>query len=239
MSIPLEIALPGNGTLALVGSGEYLPGMQPVDQFLMSSLQVPAHVICLPTAAGTEGPARLKYWNDLAGSYFAKIGVASIQSLEITNRSGASDAELIRPIKRANFVYLSGGKPAHLYESLHGTRAWQAIEDVLKRGGVLAGCSAGAMIFGGSIPDLKLSSSFTHPGFDYLPGVFIVPHYDEIPMIIKTGINKLAKKMIMVGIDGYTALVCTESGCQVIGKGAVTIIKNKQTQKYYQETAGA
>lgn len=235
MKVPLEINLPPTGTLALIGSGEYLPGMQPVDQFLLSCLPVPAHVVCLPTAAGTEGTSRLKYWHDLAFNHFSKMGVASIQSLEIFDRTRAGQSELIRPIKRSNFIYLSGGKPTHLYESLNGTPAWEAIQGVLKRGGILAGCSAGAMIFGEKIPDLRMASSFTHPGFGFLPGVFIVPHFDEIPAIIKLGISRLSKKMTMVGIDGYTALVCKNTGCMVIGRGAVTVIKDNHTHQYFQE----
>ncbi len=41
--------------LALVGSGEYLPSMEAVDRFLLGQLNTEAHVVCLPTAAGTEG----------------------------------------------------------------------------------------------------------------------------------------------------------------------------------------
>lgn len=236
MNVPIEINLPGSGTLALVGSGEYLPGMQPVDQFLLNCLPVPAHVVCLPTAAGTEGSSRLKYWHDLAIDHFTKMGVASIQSLDIIDRTSAGQAELVRPIKRSNFLYLSGGKPTHLFESLNGTSAWEAIQGILKRGGILAGCSAGAMIFGEKIPDLRMASSFTHPGFGFIPDVFIVPHFDEIPAIIRLGISRLAKKMTMVGIDGYTALICKNTGCMVIGRGAVTIIKDNQTHKYFQES---
>lgn len=234
MTVPLETVLPGNGTLALVGSGEYLPGMKPVDQFLLNCLQVPAHVTCLPTAAGTEGNDRLKYWSNLGESHFLDMGVASVQSLSIIDRKSANDAELTRPLKRSNFIYLSGGKPSYLYKSIQGTETWQAIVGVLRNGGVVAGCSAGAMIFGESIPDLKLSSRFTHSGFGFLPGVFIVPHYDEIPAIIKIGISRLAKKMTMVGIDGYTALVCKQSGCTVVGKGAVTVIKDDRSQEFFQ-----
>ncbi len=45
--------------LALVGSGEYLPPMEAVDRFLLGWLKCEAQVICLPTAAGTEGPERI------------------------------------------------------------------------------------------------------------------------------------------------------------------------------------
>ena len=45
--------------LALVGSGEYLPRMEPVDRRLLASLPDAPRVVCLPTAAGTEGSKRI------------------------------------------------------------------------------------------------------------------------------------------------------------------------------------
>ena len=49
--------------LALVGSGEYLPAMGPVDRDLIGRLQETLPVVCLPTAAGQEGPERINYWS--------------------------------------------------------------------------------------------------------------------------------------------------------------------------------
>ena len=45
-----------NGLIALVGAGEYLPVMEDVDRYLLSSVnsKMP-RVVCLPTAAGQEG----------------------------------------------------------------------------------------------------------------------------------------------------------------------------------------
>ena len=47
--------------LALVGSGEYLPAMAPVDRNLLARLDETPRVVCLPTAAGTKGPERIDY----------------------------------------------------------------------------------------------------------------------------------------------------------------------------------
>lgn len=56
------------GTLALVGAGEYLPGVEAIDRFLLSRLPAPRRVVCLPTAAGAEAAERLRYWADLGTS---------------------------------------------------------------------------------------------------------------------------------------------------------------------------
>jgi hypothetical protein len=51
--------------LALVGSGEYLPPIEPVDRQLINRLPAPVRVVCLPTAVGTEGDERIDYWSRL------------------------------------------------------------------------------------------------------------------------------------------------------------------------------
>ncbi len=135
------------GTLALVGSGEYLPLMEPVDRLLLARLAGEARVVCLPTAAGTEGAERIRYWSDLGVAHFAGLG-ARAEAVGVIDRESAHDASCVARIESANFVYLSGGKPQYLYDTLVGSPTWAAIMRVLEGGGVVAGCSAGAMICG-------------------------------------------------------------------------------------------
>lgn len=210
------------GTLALVGSGEYLPGMDPVDRALLSRLSEPARVVCLPTAAGTEGKARIDYWSDLGVGHFRQLG-AQVEAVEVIDRASAQDVTLAERIGAANFVYLSGGKPAYLHQVLDGTPAWEAIQGVLERGGVVAGCSAGAMIFGEMIlgfPGFQPRQA----GFNYLPGVVIIPHFDEMPQGVVFGVRQLLPKAVkLVGVEGYTALVKQPDGYAVLGRGGVTV----------------
>src|SRR6185312_7897313 len=44
------------GTVALVGAGEFLPAMDPVDRGLLASIAGPARVVVLPTASAPDGP---------------------------------------------------------------------------------------------------------------------------------------------------------------------------------------
>ncbi len=97
-------------TIALVGSGEYLPPMQPVDRGLINRLGEPARVVCLPTAAGKEGAERIDYWSRLGVEHFTRLG-AQVESLPVIDRQSAGDTHLAERVARANFVYLSGGSP--------------------------------------------------------------------------------------------------------------------------------
>jgi cyanophycinase len=205
--------------LALVGSGEYLPPMEPVDRYLLGLLKSEPHVICLPTAAGTEGAERINYWSELGKAHYSRLG-AEVESLPVIDPSSANDPDLAQRIQQANFVYLSGGKPDYLYRTLVNSLVWLAIQEVLENGGILAGCSAGAMIMGEVIPGFP----GWKPAFNLLPGVVIMPHFDELPRAMLSTLQLLVgDKRTLLGIEGNTALVGVEESYQVVGSGGVVV----------------
>ena len=217
--------------LALVGSGEYLPPMEPVDRQLIERLDEAPRVVCLPTAAGQEGEERIAYWSELGVRHFSRLG-AQVVSLPVIDRSGAQEIRWAERILEANFVYLSGGRPDYLHRTLKDTPVWQAILAVHQRGGVVAGCSAGAMIMGARL----LGFPGLQPAFELIPGAVIVPHFDEIPAaFVKTVHFFVARDKTVVGIEGNTALVVGETQREVLGSGGVTIWNHGERARY---TAG-
>jgi len=218
--------------LALVGSGEYLPPMEPVDRILLRRLPAPALVVCLPTAAGTEGPERIGYWERLAVEHFTRLN-SPVQSLPVVDPASANDPALAGAVSEANFVYLSGGHPDYLYRTLAGSLVWKAILSVLEKGGLIAGCSAGAMVLGEAlfgIPPQRRSS-----GFRLLPGAMVIPHYDEIPRWISTLLHYWAGRgLTTVGIEANTALSENDGRMEVLGSGGVTIWNRAGEKRYTQ-----
>lgn len=217
--------------LALIGSGEYLPPIEPVDRFLFDQLPAAPRVVCLPTAAGTEGNERINYWMNLGVQHFSRLGV-SVEALPVIDRGSANDNQLANRILEANFVYLSGGHPDYLHQTLENSLVWKSIEQVLSNGGLLAGCSAGAMIMGERIPAFPLWQR----SFNLLPGAVIAPHFDEIPNYFLSTLRLLAgREKPLVGIEGNTALFVNDTRLVVIGSGSVTIIFRGYKARY---TAG-
>jgi cyanophycinase len=214
--------------LALVGSGEYLPPIEPVDRELIRRLPDPVRVACLPTAAGQEGPERIDYWSNLGVQHFNKLGVLAV-ALPVIDRSSANNPEFAASVSTMNFVYLSGGKPDYLYQTLAGSLVWQAIISVLAKGGLLSGCSAGAMIMGEKFfgfPGWK-------PGFGFFPKITILPHFDEIPAhLLKSARMITSRSMTLVGIEGNTALVEDGGHFEVMGSGGVTVWNRKHKIRY-------
>jgi len=218
----------GNNILALVGSGEYLPPMEAVDRFLFEQLNTDVCVVCLPTAAGTEGAERINYWSELSVTHFLKLG-ARVESLPVIDPPSANDPEFAEKILQANFIYLSGGKPDYLYRTLNGSLVWAAIMEVYKKGGVLAGCSAGAMIMGERFPGFLGMK----PAFGLLPGVVTMPHFDEIPKGMINSLRMLVRgEQTLLGIEGNTALVGGEDGFQVVGSGGVVVWNQRGKKRY-------
>jgi cyanophycinase len=214
--------------IALVGSGEYLPAMEPVDRELISRLKDPPRVVCLPTAAGNEGPERIAYWSRLGVEHFTRLK-ANVETVPVIDRASANDAVLAKTIAGANFVYLSGGKPVYLYETLEGSLAWDAILSVLAGGGLLAGCSAGAMIMGEKFygfPEWKT-------GFNFLPCFTIIPHYGEFPESrIKSIHLSIGEDLTMLCIEGNTILLKSEEQYEVVGIGGVTVWDKSSKTRY-------
>ncbi len=210
-----------NGTLAMVGSGEYLPGMDAVDTLLLEKVGDSPRVVCLPTAAGLEGAATIQRWSRMGVDHFSRLG-AQAEAVEVIDRKSADDPANADKVRAANFVYLSGGDPTHLHKTLDGTKTWEAITSVLEQGGVVAGCSAGAMIWGERIPSWPSIIPW-HNAFNYLPGTVIMPHYDEFGDNWGRLIKPLAGKSTLLGVDGYTALMYHDGQFSAQGSGGVTV----------------
>jgi cyanophycinase len=223
--------------IALIGSGEYLPPMEAVDRELIRRLPSPARVVCLPTAAGTEGPERIGYWTRLGVNYFTRLGV-SVRSLPVIDSAGANDPAFAAAVAEANFVYLSGGHPDYLYRTLNGSLVWKAILSLLDNGGLLAGCSAGAMVIGeglANIPPWRRGS-----GFGLLPGTMVIPHFDEFPQWMSTLLHfSVGRGLTTLGIESKTALFVKDGKMEVLGSGGVTVWERAGKKRYTQGTLPA
>lgn len=220
-----------SGALALVGAGEYLPKMDRVDRWLLDRLPAPARVVCLPTAAGQEGAERVGYWTRLGVEHFTRLG-AQVEALPVIDRDTALRMDYATRIRAAHFVYLSGGRPAYLHQTLIGTPVLTAILSVLDNGGVVAGCSAGAMIWGEQFRTMR-PTPLWQPGFNRAPGALIIPHFDELPeaMLHNTWQSR-PTGLAVLGIDRDTALILADGTALVRGAGGVTVWNSTRQTRY-------
>src|SRR6266699_2980152 len=224
----MSISLPG--TVALIGAGEYLPPIATVDKVLLERVGDTPRVVVLPTAAAPDGPGIPERWAQMGVEHFSQLG-AIVEPVMLLRRADADNSKIVAQIAAANFVYLSGGKPRYLLETLQGTAAWDAIVNVLAAGGVVAGCSAGAMVLGGEVFDFPQVWR-TIPALGLVPGIAVIPHFDELPSVMVGTITRGRRKTTVVGIDGTTALVGSGPQWIVDGRGGVTVFTKNGKQRY-------
>jgi len=226
------------GTLALVGAGEFLDTMDGVDQALLA-MAGGSRVVVLPTASAPDGPGVPERWAKMGIEHFTRLG-AQTDAVMALDRAACGDPALAARVRAANLVYFSGGKPDYLYNTLVDTPVWQAVNDVLARGGVVAGCSAGAMIMGAYVPVFSMRVGVPtinkwQNGFALVPGAIIAPHYNEFPEIFSTLIfGGRPAGTFLIGVDADTALVGSNGRWQALGTRRVTLRRDHMTQRYTQ-----
>ena len=133
------------GWLALHGGGEFQRGSEIGDRRLVVAAGgADARVIVVPAAAAREHP-EMAAQNGV--QWFKQIGAQAAAAMVVDARS-ANDAALVAVIESATLIYLPGGDPVLLVETLRGSPAWQAIVKAHERGVSLGGASAGAMALG-------------------------------------------------------------------------------------------
>lgn len=228
-----------NGLIALLGSGEYLPVMDEVDRYLLVNSGANGRtprVVCLPTAAGQEGDESVERWSRMGRDHFQRLG-ADVRAARVIDRESAADPQWESALEAADLIYFSGGSPMYLLETMKDSRAWAAAQRAWARGAAYAGCSAGAMILGRSVPDIRRMGFASLDGFGILPARYIIPHFDSIPAVWRPFILALRQKLKMdewmLGLDEDTALVGRLGGTwRVMGRQTVSVISKKEVKVY-------
>ena len=86
-------------------------------------------------------------------------------------------------------LYLSGGEPKHLMDSIIKANIFEDIKSFIDNGGIVIGQSAGAMIFCKNYYDTTTNKLLImNNGYDYSKKM-IVPNYDNLPSDLKKQIN--------------------------------------------------
>ncbi|HEY5104269.1 MAG TPA: Type 1 glutamine amidotransferase-like domain-containing protein [Acidimicrobiales bacterium] len=198
----------GPGPIALVGSGEYLPQMAEMEAGLLAGR--PPRYVQLATAAVQDGPSVVEHWHQLGIAQAKRLGVEPV-IVPVNDRADADNPDYANMIAGAGLIYLSGGDPHYLAETLRDTEVWHAIEAAWRRGAALAGCSAGAMALGSWIPSLRHPRKGSTPGLGLLEHLGIIPHFDafaaRIPDLLTRFVLPDESTTTVYGIDEETALV--------------------------------
>ena len=225
------------GTLALVGSGEYLPSMRPLEARLLEGQ--PSKYVQIATAAVPDGEERLGYWHELGATQAASLGVECIIATARTT-ADANDPELAHQVRGAGLIYLSGGHPGFLADTLRGSLLWETIITEWKNGASLAGCSAGAMAMTSWVPSLRHPFEGGVVGLGLLPHLRVIPHFDafyqRMPSIVDRFLHGKDPRVQLIGIDEETAIVGGPESWEVAGLGGAWILGDTRQRLSNTET---
>lgn len=209
---------PAHGWLLLEGGGR-LRGTDIVTRFVALAGGPDRRYVVIPTAiSDTEStPARRTRCESGAAEI---LGVAHVTCLDARDRDEANGDAFVQALRAADAIWIYGGDEGRLVDRYVGTRAADALRDVLAKGGVIGGTSAGAMILADFIPSRATSS-----GFRFLPGTAIAPHYTQRhyeATLARTVAEGHAR--VGLGIDESTAVIVHGGELEVIGEGTVTVL---------------
>jgi len=216
------------GAIALVGSGEYSVQMQELESELLHraiSRGKKNTFIQIPTASSHEGDTSRAKWKRLGQEQSDRIGSECIY-LPIHEREDAFNPDFVDAIEGAGLIYFSGGDPHRVAQIFNGSPLWNEIVAEWKTGTSLAGCSAGAMAFGGTIMGIR--KSHHSEGLGLLTGIEVIPHYDKmlgwLPDRVTAFIANTFSDATLLGIDENTALVHTDVW-RKFGRGDVHVLR--------------
>jgi cyanophycinase len=233
---------PPKGTLILTGGDQETA----LKEFVSLAGGPDANIVYIPTAASSlRLPSGLiwewLYTDELPANtpeFKAELckmfGVTNITILHTRNRKTANSEDFVKPLHNAQGVWLSGGNAGRLSRAYLDTLTQREIEAVLKRGGVVGGNSAGAIIQGaytirGNPDKPVLMVKGSERGFAFLPDVAVNPHLSEAMRQNElVTIIDAHPKLLGIGIDEKAAIIITGDRFRVIGKGRVAIYDNKK-----------
>lgn len=216
-----------SGTLVVIGGAENQDGEPAILKWVAD--RVDGGLLVVLTCA-TEDPEDA--WERYR-SIFSRLGVRNLEHVDVRDRAQALDEDLSRRIDDADVVFFTGGDQLRITSHIGDTPVFRRIRDMLSRGGVIAGTSAGATVMSETMLVAGTSSNTPRlgdvprmaPGLGFLDDVIVDMHFSERGRIGRLlGAVAQNPRILGVGIDEDTAMV-VQAGCvDVIGSGAVWFV---------------
>jgi cyanophycinase-like exopeptidase len=218
------------GRFLLLGSGEFEPWSVDAERFAMTGVSGDGSVAVLATASAREGQATYDRWTDMGLAHYASFDIPA-SAVRVRTRADALVAGVALPLESASMVFFSGGSPKYLAETIVGTPIWDGITRLLARGGVYAGCSAGAMIAGARGAPFPFAS-----GQGLLTATAVGVHWDALSGWWIRWLRDLAPRRLprgvgFVGIAEHTAIASDADRWRVFGAGTVDVRNGRERQE--------
>jgi cyanophycinase len=232
---------PSKGSLVIVGGGKVGPKI--IERFVALAGGPDASFVVFPTA-GEDNQINP---DETKKKFSERFGVKNVTVLHTRDRAIADSADFVTPLQSASGVWFEGGRQWRLADAYLGTRTEREVKEVLTRGGVIAGTSAGATIIGSYLVrgapegNTTMMSPGHEQGFGLVRNTAIDQHLitrhreKDLVAVIETHPGLLG-----IGIDESTAIVVQGDRFDVIGESKVAIYDGQTHDglKYYFLSSG-
>ena len=214
---------PEKGALIIAGGGRL--GDDIITRFIELAGGPEARIVYIPTAGG-----RKSYDQDFRGAdIFRRAGASNITILHTYDRAEANSDEFAKPLADADGVWFSGGRQWRLVDSYKDTKTEAMFREVLARGGVIGGSSAGATIQGsylarGDTKNNQIMMGDHEEGFSFIKNVAIDQHvmarnrhFDMFNILDQH------PELLGLSVDESTAIIVQGDRFEVMGKSYVIV----------------
>ena len=221
---------PSRGTVIVVGGGSMGPEIY--SAFIEAAGGPDALIIDVPTAGGDTA-----YGQNAPGTRgWKQAGAKNVYVLHTKDKRLADTDSFAAIVRRAGGVWFEGGRQFHLVNSYGGTKTEQAFHDVLARGGVVGGSSAGASILGDFLVRGAPSNDnfiMDYPGFEkgfaFLRGVGIDQHVVARERLADLADSIMPKypSLLAISEDEGTAWVVRGDTATIVGRNKAFVYGGK------------
>ena len=213
-----------SGSLVIVGGGRMTDDV--VDRFIELAGSRLARIVVLPTASTRQQAFRAP-----VPSFLRDREIAEVTVLPHSLPDEVASHDFVSTLKRATGVWFGGGRQWRFLDAYENTEAVELFRDVLRRGGVIGGSSAGAtiqgeyLVRGHPLGNTIMMAEGYEKGFAFLSGVAIDQHFSQrnrLPDLIP--VIRARPEFLGIGIDESTALVVQSDKAEVIGEHSAFIL---------------
>jgi len=214
------------GYLLLAGGAEFGGRMSEPDlRAIELAGGFDAPICIIPTAAAPDNNHKRAGNNGIR--WFQSLGAKRVFAVDVIDSSSANDLSLAASIRTSRLIYLLGGFPRYLGETLANSACWRAVLDAREQGAVIAGSSAGAMVLCEHYYDPYEKKLLR--GLNLIPNACVLPHYNNFGKSWAKQLLQQLPNVTLIGIDECTGMVNDMNGAwHVYGAGKVTIYQGGQ-----------
>jgi cyanophycinase len=211
-----------HGALFIHGGGEMPHDV--VQRFLDLAGGKDSPIVVLPIAA--EGNLPEDVSRDIRA--MSRGGATNVVSLRARDRVEVESPEFAAAVSKARGLWFNGGRQWRFVDAYMSTKAEGLFRDVLRRGGVIGGSSAGASIQsqymprGSPLGNLEMMAEGYERGLGFLPGAAVDQHFTQRHRHgDMTCLMRRYPQLLGIGLDEGTAIVVRGSTAEIIGLGQV------------------